>query len=132
MWLNVLQGLGVLGLLAALVALGLRHVHEEAELRTMVFASLVFANLALIFTQRSWSRSVIGLLRAPNPAMWWVVIGALAGLALVLSIPGLRGIFRFEPLGLAQLTVCVGLGAASMLLSTGLKRLLPAPPKIAR
>ena len=53
----------------------------------MSFASLVIANLGLILTNRSWTRSILATLRTPNAALWWVVGGALAFLALTIWFP---------------------------------------------
>jgi Ca2+-transporting ATPase len=41
---------------------------------------------------------MLGSLRTPNPALWWVVGGTLGFLALVLYLPGLREVFGFATL----------------------------------
>ena len=51
----------------------------------MTFTTLIVANLGLILVNRSWTRTILGTLRAPNAALWWVLGGAtLVVLALTL------------------------------------------------
>ena len=71
-------------------------------------ATLVVANLALIFVNRSWSSLILATLKRPNPALWWVLGGALGFLGLVLYLPLLRALFHFEFLRPAELLVCLG------------------------
>ena len=51
------------------------------------------------------------MLRVPNPAFWWVDLGALVVLAVVLYVGRVRDLFRFSTLHPADLLVCVA-GAA--------------------
>jgi Ca2+-transporting ATPase len=87
LFLSVLQGvvvlLAVLGVFKVTQAMG----WQEAESISLSFATLIFANLSLIVTNRSWS---LGNRRDPHPpeqAMWWVIAGTTAFLALVLLRP---------------------------------------------
>ena len=50
----------------------------------MAFAAIVLGNLGLILTNRSQHATLFATLRRPNPALWWIVGGALLGLALAL------------------------------------------------
>jgi Ca2+-transporting ATPase len=111
---SLLQGLGVLVILLAIFAAALRRGQGEADARTLTFTALVFANVALIVSNRSWSRTVFSILRAPNPAMWWVAGGALAFLLLVLYVPFLQVLFHFSTLHPDDIALCVGAGAVSL------------------
>ena len=68
----------------------------EETARTMAFASIVFGNLALILTNRSWSQTIVGTFRNRNNALAWIFGGALLALGLVLYVPLLRGLFLFS------------------------------------
>jgi len=39
-------------------------------------ATLVVAFLTIILVNRSWTRTILSTIRAPNAALWWVVTGA--------------------------------------------------------
>jgi Ca2+-transporting ATPase len=72
--------------------------------------------LSSITINRSWSRSILRLLRSPNAAYRWVMAGALGFLAAVLYVPELRSIFRFAPLHLDDLAICIAAGIMNFFL----------------
>jgi Ca2+-transporting ATPase len=86
----------------------------EAQARALGFASLVMANLALIFSNRSGSTNIIKSLRTPNHVAWIVAGAAVVLLAVALYVPPLATVFRFEALTLAQFGAAVGVGIAGM------------------
>ncbi|MBP1711248.1 MAG: cation transport ATPase [Deltaproteobacteria bacterium] len=77
-------------------ALGLGQAPDEA--RAIAFVTLIISNLCLILTNRSWSRSIFASFKSPNPALAWVLGGALIFLGLVIFVPFLQGIFHFAPM----------------------------------
>ena len=82
--------------------------------RTMAFATIVLANLALILTNRSWSQSVIGIFKRPNKAFWQILLLAIAALLLVIYVPPLAGLFAFSALSPLNLLVCFLAGFGSI------------------
>jgi Ca2+-transporting ATPase len=119
--LSLLQGVSVLLIVLGVFGITLYRGHGELEARAFSFTTLIIANLGLIFTNRSWSRTILATLRSPNAALWWVLGGALAFLAVVLYVPFLRALFRFAPLGAADLAICLAAGAASIMWFEGFK-----------
>jgi Ca2+-transporting ATPase len=57
----------------------------------------------------------------PNPALWWVVGGALVFLAVVIYVPFVRDLFGFASLHFIDLVICFMAGIASVLWFEGLK-----------
>ena len=82
------------GALASLYGIVLRSGQDELEARALAFTALIVANLGLILANRSWSRSIVAMVGVRNPALWWVIGGASAFLALTLSVPAARAVFR--------------------------------------
>jgi Ca2+-transporting ATPase len=119
--LSLLQGVSVLLIVLGVFGITLYRGHGELEARAFSFTTLIIANLGLIFTNRSWSRTILATLRSPNAALWWVLAGAVAFLALVLYVPFLRVLFRFAPLGAADVAICLAAGAASIMWFEGFK-----------
>ncbi len=113
--ISLLQGASVLGIVLGVFLVTRFLGHSENNARGLTFAALVVANLALILTNRSWSRTIVGTLREPNAALWWVGGGAVVFLGLVLSVPGLRNLFHFAPLHGLDLAICLLAGGASIL-----------------
>jgi Ca2+-transporting ATPase len=82
--------------------------------RAVAFAAIVFSNLALLFATRSRTRTVLATLREPNAALWAITLAALAALAAVIYLPAAADIFRFAPLGPAQLSLAAAAGIAGV------------------
>ncbi|MGE4340448.1 MAG: cation transporting ATPase C-terminal domain-containing protein, partial [Pigmentiphaga sp.] len=113
LWQALLQGLGVLAVTLGAYAWADHRLAEPAA-RAFGFTTLVVANLALIFSNRSRARAALASLAAPNPILWIVTGATLALLALALYQPFLAGVFRFGPLPPGELAVALGLGLASV------------------
>jgi Ca2+-transporting ATPase len=114
--LSVLQGASVLAIILGVFAVSSRLGHpEENARRALAFTTLVAANLCLILTNRSWTRTIISMFREPNGALWWVVGGAAVCLGLILNIPFLRLVFHFDTLHAADALLCIGAGVVSIL-----------------
>ncbi len=94
----VLQGLSVLIAAAIVFALHWYGGAQEGTARAAAFATLVLGNVVLILANRSRSASLLTTLRTPNRALWWIVAGTLLALVLVVSLPPLQALFRFEAL----------------------------------
>jgi P-type Ca2+ transporter type 2C len=119
--LSLLQGISVLAIVLGVYAVSLYRGQGESEARALTFTTMIVANLGLILTNRSWSRTVLGTLHTPNQALWWVLGGAAVFLALVLYVPFLRSLFRFSTLHPFDLAICLAFGVASILWFEALK-----------
>lgn len=100
-----LQGLAVLVVLVVVYVLALGLGQPETEARALTFATLILSNLALIFTNRSWTR-VIASSPLRDPTLWVVTGAALVFLALVVYVPPLAHLFRFSPLDPLDIVAC--------------------------
>ena len=112
--LSVVQGAMVLAVVVAVYIGMLGRGGPAGPGRAVAFAALIAGNLGLILTNRSWSRTIFGSFRSRNPALWLVIAGAAATLGLVLAVPFLRGLFRFEQIGPAEALLGVAAGMASV------------------
>jgi P-type Ca2+ transporter type 2C len=119
--LSLLQGSSVLIIVLAVFAISLYRGQSESEARALTYTTLVIANLCLILSNRSWSRTIIETMSTPNPALWWVVGGALAFLAVINYIPFVRDLFGFAYLHFIDIAICFMAGIASVLWFEGLK-----------
>jgi len=121
--LSLLQGVSVLVIVLAVFASALFRGQGEAEARTLSYTTLIIANLGLILTNRSWTRTIWDTLRSPNAALWWVLGGATVFLSLVLYVPFLRDLFRFAFLHPIDIAICLVAGVISIVWFEGLKLL---------
>ena len=118
---SLLQGASVLAIALAVFIIAHLRGEPETNTRALTFTTFVIANLALILANRSWTRLIIGTLRSPNPALWWVISGALAVLAIVIYVPFARDLFRFSRLHNVDLIICGVAGFLSVLWFEALK-----------
>ena len=110
---SALQGASVLVVVLAVYFVALRIGETAADARALTFASFLISNLALIFTNRSWSR-VIFSSPLRDRTLWVVTGGGLLFLALVVYVPPLARMFRFAPLSGTDVALCFGAGALSI------------------
>ena len=126
----LLQGLAAFAVAAMIYAWALSKGFDENTVRALVFTAMVAGNIALVFSNRSlgasWQNVWFGqgAWSRQNPALWWIVLGGSAGLALVLGTPALRELFHFSGdtthiLGAGAMTAC-----CVLLLSAAVKRVL--------
>ncbi len=112
--LALAQGVWVLLVVLGVFAATLRWGSGDADARTLTFVTLIFANLGLIMTNRSWSRTVVSSIRVPNRSLWYVVFGALVFLGLALYVPFLRTLFKFTMLHPGDILICLAGGVISI------------------
>ncbi len=120
LWLAFLQGVGVLGVVVAVYAWGAQTL-AEPQARALAFATLVVANLALIFSNRSRTQSLWRTLHVPNLTLWVVACLTLGLLLLALYLPGLSQVLHLAPLPWPWLALAWGAGLFSVFWFEGLK-----------
>jgi len=120
---SLLQGAGLLIIVWAIYAYSLNAGAGDNEARAFAFATIVLGNLGLILANRSHAHALLAVMRRPNAALWWIVAGTLAGLALVLFLPPLRELFRFAPLGPREIMISAGAAFMAILWFELIKRL---------
>ena len=123
--LSLLQGLSVLMILLIVHVISFKRGQSEEDSRALTYATLIIANLGLIFVNRSWSRTVLATLRSPNTALWWVTGGAVLFLGLALYVPFLRDLFRFSVLHPTDILICIAAGIVSVLWFEVMKAVRP-------
>jgi Ca2+-transporting ATPase len=112
---SLLQGVGVLLVVLGVYVTAIYRGQGALDARALSFTTLIVANLGLILTNRSWSRTILQTLSSPNAALWWVAGGALSLLGIVLYVPFLRQLFHFSRLHPVDLIICLTAGAVSIL-----------------
>jgi len=95
---SVFQGLVSLIMVLSIYITALQRGLGGPEARALSFTTLILANLGLIFTNRSWTRTILENLRSRSVALWGVTLGAIFFLLLTFHVPILREVFRFKAL----------------------------------
>jgi Ca2+-transporting ATPase len=113
-WLSCSQGIGILAIVFSVYYLGLKMGYVEGEVRALSFTTLIAANIAVILSNRSWTRNIFQILKTSNKTVKYVVGGATFFLILVLNVPFLRDLFQFEKISVLETLWCVAAGFGSI------------------
>jgi Ca2+-transporting ATPase len=111
--LSIVQGFSVLLCVLGIYVYAIRTGQPEAHARALTFATYLVANLALILTNRSWSRIILRS-SLGDLTLLTVIAAALGFLALVVYVPPLAQLFRFAPLGIVDVAICLGVALLSI------------------
>ena len=119
--ISIMQGVIVLAAVLGVFGFSLSLGMSEEKVRALTFTTLIAANLGLILTNRSWSRTLVATLRLPNKALMPVAVGAILFLGIVLYVPVFVTLFRFSSPNHLELLVCIAAGIGSVLWFEGVK-----------
>lgn len=112
---SILQGLlitaGTLGAYQYAVYQG----YSEPTTRTMVFTTLLSANILLTLINRSFYYSILTTLRYKNNLVWLIIGITLAIAVALIYVPALSTFFKFAFLTPAQAGTSIGIGAISVI-----------------
>lgn len=112
---SLLLGLSALAVSTLMYVSALREGLGEEEARTLTMVTLISANIGLIFSNRSTTRSLAASLLSPNSAFWWVCGGTALFLGIILAIPFIRDLFHFSLLEPRRLALGIATGILATL-----------------
>jgi Ca2+-transporting ATPase len=83
--------------------------------RTMVFSTLVFANIFLTLVNRSFYYSIFTTIRYKNNLVIGMILITLLLLTSLIFIKPFANFFDFNSISAVQISICLGIGGASVL-----------------
>ncbi|MNK66014.1 Calcium-transporting ATPase [compost metagenome] len=112
---SILQGLIIAAGVLLVYQWGVRRGNDEDLVRSMVFVTLMIANIFLTLVNRSFHYSLWITLWYKNALVGYIIATTVLLLALLFYIPFLRSLFGFELLTLMQSISCLLVGMISVL-----------------
>ncbi len=112
---SVLQGLIITAGCLFIYQFSVQNSYGETITRTMVFSSLIFANIFLTLVNRSFYFSVWSTFRNKNPLIWLIIAVSFVLLLVIIYQPAVALLFKVSPLSLYQFTISVGVGFTSVI-----------------
>jgi Ca2+-transporting ATPase len=104
--MSILQGLMItLGVLF-MYQFTLKHGGNEAQVRTMVFSTLIFANIFLTLVNRSFYFSFVTTLRYRNDLLLGIIMITLAILTTMLFVDPVAAFFQLVHPALSDIGIC--------------------------
>ncbi|AHI06570.1 ATPase, E1-E2 type [Bdellovibrio bacteriovorus W] len=118
---SLVSGVGVLIALIFIYQIALSRELGASEARALVFTSLIFSNIALIFLNSSSQKTLTEkVLKNRNRAVEITAFFSILLLLLSLYLPSFRDLMKFSFLHWDDLAICLFLGVSSVLISQGL------------
>lgn len=113
-FLSCMQGVSVLAFVMAIYLYAVKANYSEGTVRAMSFLTLIVANIAVILSNRSWTRSVFSVMTTKNLAVRYVVGGAVLFLVLIMNVPFTKHLFQFETIPWVDAIGCIVFGIFSI------------------
>ncbi len=88
---------------------------DEQLTRTMVFTTLIVANIFLTLINRSFYYSIWTTLKYKNPMVLGIILSTIVLAGIILYVPPVTSFFSFEQLGVFQLGICILVGFVSVI-----------------
>lgn len=112
---SVFQGLLLLIMVVSVYFIIINEGHSAGEVRAITFSSLIIGNIFLILNNLSKTRSFISTLMEKNKAVIIILSASFLMLIMIISIPSLQQIFKFEFPGYQHFTTSI-IGAFVLLI----------------
>jgi Ca2+-transporting ATPase len=109
-FMSCMQGVGILVFVMGIYLFSHFTGHSDGQIRAMSFMTLMVANIAVIMSNRSWTRNIFEILTIRNKAAGWVVGGAILFMTLIMYVPFFLQLFQFEKPGIADSLICIAAG----------------------
>jgi Ca2+-transporting ATPase len=119
--ISILQGLIIAAGIVFIYQYAIQDGYSESTTRTMVFLTLITANIFLTLVNRSFYYSIFTTLRYKNNLIGLVIILTILLTASLLFIPAFARFFEFEKMNLAQLGISILVGTLSVIWFEGVK-----------
>jgi Ca2+-transporting ATPase len=111
---SIIQGLVITGAVLFIYQFAVRQGYSEPITRTMVFLTLISANIFLTLVNRSFFYSMLTTLLYKNSLVPKIILFTVFLTALLLFIPPFAHFFEFEKLSGSQGVFCVAVGCLSV------------------
>ncbi len=112
---SIIQGLMITAGTLAVYQYGVYEGYNESLTRTLVFATLIIANIFLTLVNRSFYYSIFTTLRYKNNLVLLIITITLALMGLLIFVPTLANFFGFAPMNISQFGICNAIGFISVI-----------------
>ncbi|HEX6847631.1 MAG TPA: cation-translocating P-type ATPase [Chitinophagaceae bacterium] len=112
---SIVQGLAITAATLFIYQYAVRNSHGEAETRTMVFTTLISANIFLTLINRSFYYSIFTTLRYKNRLVSLIIGITIVLTALILYVPVFASFFQFQRPATGELLISVFAGFLSVI-----------------
>jgi P-type Ca2+ transporter type 2C len=113
--MSILQGLFITIGTLFIYQYSVQSAYNEQLTRSMVFTTLITSNVFLTLVNRSFYYSIFTTMKYKNNLVLLVIGITIAITGLLIYVHPLANFFKFEPLNITQLGICIGVGFVSVI-----------------
>ena len=106
--ISIIQGLVITTGILIVYFFYTRNGHSLEEVRTIVFTTLIFANIFLTFVNRSFTETLTKTIRYENKLALPVLVISIGFLISIHMLPFVRNIFGMTIISTSQFLICFG------------------------
>lgn len=112
--ISIIQGLVITAGLLVVYQYALTQNHSETLTRTMIFLTLISANIFLTLANRSFYYSIFTTIKYKNNLVLLIILVTILITASLLLIPPFTRFFMFDKVNLSQIMLCMAIGGISV------------------
>ncbi len=112
---SIIQGLVITAGTLFIYQYSVRQGYSEEVTRTMIFLTLIAANVSLTLVNRSFYYSILTTLGYKNNLVLFITGTTIGLTTLLLLIPAFTRFFKFDVMDAFQLMLSIGIGCASVI-----------------
>ncbi len=112
---SILQGLIITICTLAIYRYSVYLNYNEAITRTMIFSTLIVANIFLTLENRSFYYSILTTIRYKNNLVLWIIVATITTTGLLIYVKPFAKFFMFQALNFWVLLQCIGAGIISVI-----------------
>jgi len=113
--ISIFQGLAITAANLAIYQYAVYFGHNEDSTRTLVFITLISANIFLTLVNRSFYYSVIASLQYKNNLLVGILVTTIALVGIILFVPFINHFFKFEIPGVKETIISIAAGFLSVI-----------------
>jgi Ca2+-transporting ATPase len=113
--ISLFQGLAITAANLAMYQYAVYYGHDENTTRTMVFITLISANIFLTLVNRSFYYSVISTLKYKNNLLVGILLTTILLMGIILFVPIINQFFKFEIPDVRETILSVSAGFVSVI-----------------
>ncbi|MEP6263049.1 MAG: cation-translocating P-type ATPase [Gillisia sp.] len=113
--LSIIQGLVITAGCLIMYQYSVQNLYSEDLTRTMVFSTLIIANIFLTLVNRSFYFSIWTTFKYKNSLIWIIIAVSFGILLLMIYEPTMASFFKLEPLSWRQLSLVLAAGFVSVI-----------------
>ncbi|EKD24851.1 MAG: hypothetical protein ACD_80C00146G0006 [uncultured bacterium (gcode 4)] len=114
LFLSVLQWFFALFMVLLIFKVFIRIWQSATVAKTAAFVTLIVGNISLILVNRSWTHSIVHMLKVRNKALLPVALWAIIFLVMMVYVPAVQNIFHFTSMGIWYFLLAIAGGLLSV------------------